>query len=491
MSYAKCRLSLVTAVILSGCATVPADRGMGDVQALLRERGAPAMAADNEASVATLLAVPLTPERAVSVALVRNPELRIEYARLGLAQADVLEAGRLSNPELSLSALDSNAAGESMRLGFGLVQNFTDLLLLRARSNLARNEMEQEKSRVAERIRSLAVAVNSGAVEAISAAQVAAMRDIIAGAARTSAALAQRFFDAGNINELQLAREQAAATAATLAAESARAHAESRRWALNRLMGLRMDERQWTLATELPLPVSAEVPLPDLQALAMAQRLDLDARRREVENVTGAADLAQRWRWLPFLVVGVEGEREADGTHLFGPTLSLELPIFNQGQARMLRAQGLVELAQAELSQLELEIQARVADAYQHMLAARDRASRHVTELIPQWETVVARTREMHNYMLAGQFELLLARQQEYDAWQSYLESVRDYWLARGELEHAVGTALPSNARIGSEQVAPLVLPEPAADSGHGAHDMHDMKMPAKPTDEPGHGDHQ
>jgi len=494
MFHAKCWLPVVAAVILSGCATTPVDREMGGVQALLRERGtlvAMDTASDGDDGVARLLATPLTPDRCVAIALVRNPELRVEYARLGLAQADVFEAGRLGNPELRLSALNSNAAGESMRLGFGLVQNFTSLLLLRARSDLARGEMEQEKVRVADRIRSLAAAVNGAAVQAISAAQVSAMRDIVARSARASAELAQRFFAAGNINELALNREQAAATEAILAADGARAEADNKSWELNRLMGLRADERHWALDTALPLPVSAEDPLPDLQALALAQRLDLDARRREVANASAAADLVQRWRWLPFIAVGVEGEKDADGTHLFGPTLSLELPLFNQGQGRMLRAQSLVELAQAEQARQELDIQTQVAGAYQRMLAARDRASRHITDLIPQREKVVARTQEMQNYMLVGQFELILARQQEYQAWQSYLEAVRDYWLARADLESAVGAALPSDARIESAAVAPLEIPEPPPDSGHHMHDMKGMQMPEQTSNESSNGDHQ
>jgi cobalt-zinc-cadmium efflux system outer membrane protein len=52
--------------------------------------------------------------------------------------------------------------------------------------------------------------------------------------------------------------------------------------------------------------------------------------------------------------------------------------------------------------------------------------------------------------MLVGQFELLLAKQEEYDAWQGYLEAVRDYWVARSDLERAIGGALPGAAAPGA-----------------------------------------
>jgi hypothetical protein len=58
-------------------------------------------------------------------------------------------------------------------------------------------------------------------------------------------------------------------------------------------------------------------------------------------------------------------------------------------------------------------------------------------------------------------------------------------------LEQAVGTALPSDSRIGSDAVAPLRLPEQTPGAGHDMQDMKGMKMPKKPSDEPRHGDHQ
>lgn len=470
MTHARFLLPVAATLLLSACAGVPADRGMGDVRTMLDGRGAPLPDGAAHADIATLPAGPLTPDRAVAIALTRNPELRAEYARLGLAQADVLEAGRLGNPELSLSALDSNAAGESMQLGYALVQNFTDLLLLRARSDLAGSRLAQEKARVAERIRSLALAVKGAAIDAIGAQQVVKMRDLIAASARASAELAGRFLAAGNINELEYTREQAAATEAALAADAARARNESARWRLHRLMGLDAGEQQWQLHDGLSQPPAEEDPLAALQALALEQRLDLLARRGAAQESLAAADLVRRWRWLPFLAVGVEGEREGDGTDLAGLAVSLQLPLFNQGQDRLLRAEAMAELAAAGVTQLELDIAMEVAVAHGRMAAARARALRHVQELIPQRETIVARMREMQNYMLVGQFELILARQQEFDAYQSYLEAVRDYWLARAELEHAVGAPLPGDAHIDAAKVTVPVLPEPDADTANESH---------------------
>jgi cobalt-zinc-cadmium efflux system outer membrane protein len=47
-----------------------------------------------------------------------------------------------------------------------------------------------------------------------------------------------------------------------------------------------------------------------------------------------------------------------------------------------------------------------------------------------------------YNGMLKGPYDLLAARQGEVATEQAYIEAWRDYWLARVELERAVGGRL-------------------------------------------------
>jgi cobalt-zinc-cadmium efflux system outer membrane protein len=66
---------------------------------------------------------------------------------------------------------------------------------------------------------------------------------------------------------------------------------------------------------------------------------------------------------------------------------------------------------------------------------------------VPARETAVRETQKQVNYMLVGVFELLRAKRQQIDAYQSYLEAVRDYWQARADLRRAVGTRLPDDVQ--------------------------------------------
>lgn len=447
--------TLAAAVLLAGCAGLPADRGRGDVAALVKARGHDVAAADDAEVARQLLAElsgkPLTVDDAIRLALVNNPRLKAEYAKLGFAAAEVYEAGRLSNPRLSASILFVDEPGLADKLDFGLTQSFTSLLLLPARTRFAEGEFERVKQAVGAQVLNLAADSEAAFYRLVGAWQLVTMREAVAKAARASADLAQKFFDAGNINRLELAREQAAASQAQLDLLEARAGVTLARGALNRLMGLAATEDDWKVSDRLPAPLAEEDRLADLLRVADASRLDLAAARKRVSLLADALGVTRRFRYLGEIDVGVSAERDTDGSRHLGPGLSLELPIFNQGKGRVVRAEAGLQEAEAELRALEIEISNGVQHAAAEVAAAKARAEQYRQSLIPLRETIVARTQEEVNYMLAGQFELLMVKQQEYDAYQGYLEAVRDYWLARVELTREVGTALPSSAQAAGE----------------------------------------
>jgi cobalt-zinc-cadmium efflux system outer membrane protein len=83
------------------------------------------------------------------------------------------------------------------------------------------------------------------------------------------------------------------------------------------------------------------------------------------------------------------------------------------------------------------------------VLAARNRAEHYRKVVLPLRERIVQDTQEQYNAMQVGAFQLLIAKQQEIDAGNRYIETVRDYWLARTELEVILSGTLPRSERPG------------------------------------------
>jgi outer membrane protein, heavy metal efflux system len=433
-------------ILLAGCASAP-RRDTARIDDLITTRGGqvPTWSATeaDSARVSETLREPLTLERAVELAFLRNPQIRATYAEIGIAEADLLEASRPRNPRLGYVSLEEQGSGAS-QITRSVSLGFADLLLLPSRARLARGEMERSRELVGSALLGLEAQVKTAWFEHVGALQVAEMRQAVSEAAAASAEFAQRLRDAGNLPAKELALELAAATEARVAASRARAKAVKSRAELAGLLGVSLRE-SWEVPKQLPAPLAAAVPSDDLADKALATRLDVSAARREVDVLSGALGLTRRWRWLGDVEVGYESESETDGARLRGPSLAVEVPIFNQNQSGVLRARSELDAAQARLSAMELSVRNDVAAGLDRLESAREIAEAYRTALIPQRETIVARTQEETNYMLAGTFELIQARREEFDAYQEYLEAVRDYWTARTELRRLAGGALPGD----------------------------------------------
>ncbi|MEO7095399.1 MAG: TolC family protein, partial [Polyangiales bacterium] len=66
---------------------------------------------------------------------------------------------------------------------------------------------------------------------------------------------------------------------------------------------------------------------------------------------------------------------------------------------------------------------------------------RHATVLVPLRQKVVALSQQNFDAMLIGVYQLLLAKQNEVNAYRALIGGARDYWVARADLERAVGGA--------------------------------------------------
>jgi outer membrane protein TolC len=490
-------LAVALASLLGGCASLSPRPDVAQVNRLLEERGAPVvggMTADAPPiDVRDRLASPIDRDRAVAIALLRSPRMREAYARLGLARAEVIEAVEIANPGVSIARMNlSPGAGYNQTIGVSLP--FVDALLLPVRARWARQQYERHGIEVAQAVIGLTVEVEAAWYRAVAAQQVADMRSAVAEGADATAELAQRFFDAGNISELQLKREQAVATQFRIDAAQARADALRERLAFGNLLGLSAADGEWSLADRLPMPVTAEDDAEALVRLAESSNLELQAARLQESQLRSALRTTRATRWFGGVEAGAEREKEADGAYLTGPTLSLELPLFNQGQGKLARAEALVAEAQARVQLAELNVTNAVRTGSRALNEHRQIVALHRDALIPQRERIVERSQQEQNFMLIGVFELVQAKVEEYDAYQSYLEAVRDYWLARVELMQAVGQRLPSDGAASppTPSVQDILTPKggmPGMDHGampgmdHSAHAPAAAEAAATPMD--------
>lgn len=495
------RLSwLVGAALLAGgCASIQKERGHAEVAALVEERlgrktrwnqGTP-----EDAEVArhldALLKEDLTSDHSVEVALLNNPALQATYEDLGVSQADMVQAGLLSNPTLDGSiGFPISGRGVSEH-EVSLVQDFVDLFTLPLRKRVAREQFMADTLRVAHEALATAAKVRKAFSEVQALQQLMELRRMALQAAVAAADLSARLRTAGNITELELASEQAAAEGVRLELAEVELALVEARENLNRLMGLWGPRTQWTLSEKLPPLPDQEVSLAHLESLAIRQRLDIAAARKQVMLLWNALELARSARFFGRVEVGVHEHQDADGPRLFGPTLSLELPIFDQRQALIARLEAQHRQGERRLMELSVNTRSEVRAARARLLALRLVADRYRRVVLPLREKVVEQSQLQYNAMQIGLFQLLSAKRDQVEAYQGYIEAVRDYWMARADLEQLVGgrlqegSAAPTSSPSQPSQHVPPGPPGPPAQpaqpgtpSGNGQDVTHGTESP-------------
>jgi outer membrane protein, heavy metal efflux system len=447
---------LLIAALLTGCVTVPRDGDFSEVERMVGERIPQKVywyqggEEDNQVKAAldNLLKEPLTAQSAVQIALLNNRRLQSEYENLGIAQADLVQAGLLSNPVLFASIRFPKGGAGGNNVEFDLAKDFLDILLRPARKRIAKTEFERAKLRVSNAVLDLAAEVQSAFYNVQGNQQRVDIQNIATDSALASYELAQRFDEAGNISELELAQERSAAADMSAELLRARAKLQGSRDALNRFLGLIGADRHWSLEHRLPELPDSDPDQEHVEEMALNQRLDLVAARKEITQLSEILEMTRSYRWIGGAAFGVSTEREPDGGRVTGPNFSVEIPIFDQRQAEIARLESLLEQSKSRCAALEIAIQNDVRAAVHRISATRDLSEYYRDELIPAREQVVKFTQQEQNYMLVDVFELLFARQQEIQTYGGYIDSLTEYWISRADLARVIGVGLPDVGNV-------------------------------------------
>ncbi|WKZ13997.1 MAG: TolC family protein [Candidatus Jettenia caeni] len=453
-------------IVFTGCASVPKDAGFSDVQNIARQRTGHQVEwnrstpEDGEVteSIHSMLQQELALDEAVQISLLNNRSLQAMYEELGIAQADVVQAGLLRNPIFGASFRFPDRPADGHRganTEFSVVQDFLDLLVIPLRKKIAATQFEQTKLHVGNAILNLASEVQSAYYTLQADKQILEMRLTVAWATEAAAELASRQHEAGTLSMLDLMNQQGFHAQAKLDVAQTDIQIIAGREHLNRLMGLWGMDTTWNIPHRLPELPENEIMLDQFESKAISQRLDLAALRKEVETIAYALSLTRRYRYFYVFEVGVDTEHDvADDVNFTGPNVTIELPIFNQRQAEIARLEAHLRQRRQQLSSLAIDIRSEVRALRDQLLIARNRVKYYHDSVLPLRQRIVEESQLYYNGMLIGVYELLLAKQNQINAGREYIEALRDYWIIRSELERAVGenlTGISKTAQTSSQ----------------------------------------
>lgn len=433
----------LSALALTGCATFSADGGLDTVSALSKERtGQSVRQARSDAdrtefenTINQLLSEPLTADGAVQVALMNNQALQSSLAELGVAEANLVQAGRMRNPGFSFNRLRE---GSDIEIDRSIMFDLVGLLTIPVRSKIERQRFEQAKLQAASHAVRLAADARKAYFNAVAARQTAQYMEQVSTAAEASAELASRLAKVGNWSKLDQAREQAFYADAVAQTARARHNAIAAREQLTRMLGLWGRKTAFTLPDRLPDLPGAPKDIMDSESQAMQQRLDVQMAKRDAEATASALGLTKATGFINVFHAGYANKSETDRSRANGYEIELELPLFDWGHARTAKAEALYMQSVHRTADIAVRARSEVREAYSAYRTSYDLAKHYRDEIVPLRKRISDEMLLRYNGMLASVFELLADSRAQISSVNAAIEAQRDYWLAETNLQGAI-----------------------------------------------------
>lgn len=435
--------AMLVATLLAGCASLSPDGNQADITALTagKTTGIDATVGRSDSketreAVAGLLGA----ESAVRIALLNNPGIHAAMATLGISDAERVGAGTLPNPHLSIGRF---VEGRSLEIERGIGFNVIGLLTLPWRANLQNQQHEVAKLQAAQKIVKLAADTRKAWINAVAAQQTALYMEDAKEAAEASGELARRLARVGNWSKLNQAREQAFVADAAAQLARSRHAAFTARERLARLMGLWGAQAQFTLSERLPDLPKAVAEMPDIEARALRDRLDVRSSVAQSGYTADAMGLTRTTGFINALDVkysrnttfdNAAGDKEVKR----GFELELPLPIFDWGGAGNARAQSQYMLSLARVRETAIQARSEARESYHAWRTAYDLALHYRDEIVPLRKFINNELLLRYNGMLTSVFELLADTRTSIAAVNASIEAQRDFWLADTDLQTTI-----------------------------------------------------
>ncbi|MEK6663191.1 MAG: TolC family protein [Pseudomonadota bacterium] len=441
LSRPKLLVTALATLTLSGCASFSADGGFkrveGETQSRLGANVQVPRPADSAATtqVRALLAKPLSADDAVQIALLNNPGLKASLAELQIAEADLVQAGRLRNPGFYFARLKR---GTEIELERTFTLDILGLFTIPLKTEIESRRFEQAQLGAAGDVLKLAAETRRAYFSAVAAQESLVYLEQVKIAAETGAELARRMAQVGNWSRLTQMREQLFYAESTSQLARAKQTVIAERERLTRLMGLWGSDLGFKLPERLPVLPAKPVERTEVEATAMQNRLDLQMAKQEVAGMAQSIGLSKATRFVNVLDLGYQHNTSNEAPRQTGYEIDIQIPIFDWGDAKVARAEAAYRQAVNRTAETAINARSEAREAYQAYRTAYDLAQHYRDEIVPLRKKISDEQLLRYNGMLISVFELIADAREQVMSVNGYIESLRDYWIAETDLQGAL-----------------------------------------------------
>ncbi len=422
------------AIFSSACATTGTVPDLGTVDAAMRSRGLSGIRVEGAPPLPPDASIDdgLTSQEAVAIALWNSPSFQATLAELGIARADVVEAGLLRNPVFSLLF----PVGPK-QLEWTLQFPFEALWQRPRRVAAAQLNAQSVGERLVWDALTLVAQARTAHADAVIADRRLQLTIENANLVQRLAGITEARFRAGDISELEARSARSDASRVLVVRQAVEHDRDLARLTLAATLGVD------ALADRLQ-PVPGELVDPSTCGTDVARLEDALASRPDVRAAEiGIEAAAQRARWEESRVFALIGILDANGSgeegFELGPGVNVELPIFSRNQGAIGRADAEVERASRQYAAVRAQVVADVRSAGVRVQQAQQAIGAWHDDIVP---SLVTEQRQAEIAYQAGEiplFTLLDVSRRLVDGRTRLLDAEADLQRATIALERSIG----------------------------------------------------
>lgn len=373
----------------------------------------------------------LSQDEAVALALWNNAQFQADLAALGFARADLLEAKMLKNPIFSLlfpigpkalemdmgipvdilwqrphriaaTRLNAQSLAEDLiENGLGLIRDvqttYADLWLSQKKFDLAIEDTQ------------LQIQITN---------------------------ISQGRLIAGDISELKADNDYMDSLRATGNMKRLLKETDIFKQRLNTLLGLTSDNVTYDIEM-LDMTEKSAVSIDKLLDTALAARPDLRAKELKIE-AAGERLGWEKSKIYNFIAI-IDAKDEGEDSLTVGPGLEVEIPIFNQNQGQIARAQAELEQAARQYEALRQNIIFQVRQAFTRYVSEYEEFELWGNDIIPSLENNVEQTTKSFEIGEVPYLNVLEAKRRLIEAKVQFTGLAANVHRTAAELNYCIG----------------------------------------------------
>ena len=435
-------LFILLLLLVSGCRRVKVDKEFAHIKQKAKEQTHSEIQWHTADKAPACLTESLSRQRAIGVALENNMELQAIFEDLGIAKADLVQAGFFTNPHIdSLFKFPGSSTTQKAQVEILGSMNLSDFWQVPIKSSIACSDLEIMSFTILRLIMETTIQVKIAYDTCLYKQELLSITHTIllkVKELRERITYRQTF---GYQSDLDRYFADSVVGKWETKVIQQKAELKVAYTHLRRLLGITVSSESLLLTNALTYEQMALPSINTLEQIGQKNRTTLQISQLKIQKAQHELSL-QKARVMDNVTFGFTYERDFDRSKGWGPAIGFDLPLFDQKLAQISRAKFFINKTKKAYKAEMQRMQEEIYQAYAIAQALKDEIAVYQETIIPASKKGIDYSNRYFNRMQLNMIVLLETQLSLYEVQENRLNKQYHLALTIAELERSIGKIL-------------------------------------------------